>query len=478
MNDGFWQLLRAEWTKLRSVRRWVIGLFTVVLVTMLFSLIGAAGSSTDINQHPEMLGPVGPEGDRVQDQLYLVHQPLAGDGSITARVASQANSHERAKAGVMMRESTQPGSRYAAVLVTPGEGVRFHANYTTDRPGGTGAAPRWLRLTRTGSTITGYESADGTDWSEVGTVELEGLPDAIEVGVFVNSPNQIRTERSVGGTGVGGVPTVGTARFDNVRVEPPSPGASWRSLDLWNRMGEPGSSTERDGAFTLTGSGDIGPDWGESDIAQLSLTGIFAGQIAVIAVAVLFITAEFKRGMIRTTFAASPRRGRVLAAKAMVIGTVTFALGVLASVVTFLIARPVLRGNGFGPPAYELPSLTDGPVLRAIAGAALFLTMVALLGLGVGTILRRSAGAIAGLIVLLVVPFIIQGGFPLTVAQWLIRSTPIAGMSVLQTTEPDPYLPVTDPMNMATPVAGLAVAAGWAAAALALAYWRIRRRDA
>jgi ABC-type transport system involved in multi-copper enzyme maturation permease subunit len=479
--DGFGQLLHAEWTKLRSVRRWVIGLFVAVGVTVLFSYVGAAGSSTDANQHPELLDPVGPDGDRVQDTLHFVHQPLAGDGSITARVASQVDSQEWAKAGVMVRASTEPGSQYAAMLVTPGHGVRLHANYDTEGEAGSdGTAPRWLRLTRAGDTVTGYESADGSSWSEVGTVGLDGLPPTVEVGLFVTSPGQAEIERSFSSISVGESPTLGTATFDNVRIEPVqsrSP-AAWQDHDTSNGFADAEPVSEVDGVFTITGSGDMGPSRADDDLTQLGLLGVFAGQIAVVALAVLFITAEYKRGMIRTTFAASPRRGRVLAAKAIVIGTVTFVVGLVGGLVSFLVAMPVLRAGGFGPPAFEVPTLTDWRVLRAIAGVGVYLALIAVLSLGIGAVLRRSAAAIAILVMLLILPFLFQGGLPLTAAQWLIRSTPIAGMAMLRTTEPDPLAALTDATSMATPIGGLGVMVAYAGAALGLAYWRLRRQDA
>ena len=87
------------------------------------------------------------------------------------------------------------------------------------------------------------------------------------------------------------------------------------------------------GRFTVTGSGDIAPDVpggaGPGQTLDHTLVGAFAGLIAVVVVGTMFITAEYRRGLIRTTFAASPRRGRVLAAKAIVIGAVTFAAGLV-----------------------------------------------------------------------------------------------------------------------------------------------------
>lgn len=467
--------LRSEWTKLRSVRRWVLGLFVALVITVLFSVVGASGSGSDANNSPELLDPVGPDGDRVRDQLHLVHQPMAGDGSIIVRVASQADSHDRARAGVMIKESTEPGSRYAAVLVTPAHGVRFQANFRTDLAGSDAGAPRWLRLTRTGDRVTGYESADGTAWREVGSVELAGLPSTVEVGMFVNSPDRVATDRDFGSSSVGAMSTTGTATFDHVRLEPAPPDGQWRHHDP---APDAGSDVEQDGVFTVTGSGDTALSPPDADVIQMSLFGVLAGQIAVVAVAVLFITAEFKRGMIRTTFAASPRRGRVLAAKAAVIGGVTFGVGLAAGLVSFLVAQPILRGNGFGPPAYPVPSLADWPVLRAVGGAALFLALVGVLGLAVGALLRRSAGAIAVLTAVLVLPIILQGGLPLTAAQWLIRLTPAAGLAMTQSVEPSSLVAAGDPFAVASPAAGLAVLAAYAAGALAFGYWRLRQRDA
>lgn len=471
----FRHMLRAEWTKLRSVRRWVLGLLLALVITTLFSVVGASGNSTDANDHPELLPPTGPDGQQVHDSLHFVHQQMAGDGTITARVASQENSHERAMAGIMVKESVEPGSPYAAVLVTPGHGVRFHTNFTTDLAGSGGSAPHWLRLTRTGDTVTGYESGDGRSWTRVGAVELAGLPATAEVGMFVNSPDQIEVDRSFAATSVGGSSTEGTATFDNVQLEPATAGA-WQDIDLTAPpQDQPGGSTEQDGIFTITGTGDLAPRPLDADVTQLSLFGVFAGQIAVVAIAVLFITAEFKRGMIRTTFAASPHRGRVLAAKALVIGVVTFVVGLVGCVLGFLGAQPILRASGFEPPGYPVQSLTDWPVFRAVAGAAAFLALIAVLAVAVGAILRRSAAAIAGLIVLLILPFILQGGLPLTAAQWLLRVTPTAGLAMTQSIQPSGWVAATDPFAVASPLGGLAVLTAYATGALAIAYWRLRR---
>ncbi|MGO8726653.1 MAG: hypothetical protein ACLQK8_08040 [Streptosporangiaceae bacterium] len=192
--DGFAQVLRAEWTKFRTVRGWVIGTLVAVLVTAGLGLFAAGATSSSCQstsggpvrsgQGCMTIPPVGPGGEAVSDSFYFVRQPLAGNGSITVQVTSltgllpstNPNSTDMrpglvpwAKAGIIIKESTQPGSAYAAMMVTADHGVRMQEDYTNDTAGQPGAvspaSPRWLRLTRSGDTITGYDSADGTHWS-------------------------------------------------------------------------------------------------------------------------------------------------------------------------------------------------------------------------------------------------------------------------------------------------------------------------
>ena len=476
---GFVGLLRAEWTKLISVRRWVLGMTGAIGLTILLSLLTATGSGSDLNRHPEELGAVGPDGQRVRDWFHFVHQPLTGDGSVIARVASQANSHEWAKAGVMIKESTEAGAPYAAVMVTPRNGVRLQSNFTIDRAGSDATAPRWVRITRDDNKITGYESADGTSWSEVGTVDLPSLPARAEVGLFVTSPDEVEIEQQFGSSSTGMRPTMGTATFDNVRAESENGPLSeqWAEFDSSRGLVGGGGSSETGGVFTVEGSGDIASNPPDDDVAQLSLIGITIGQIAVIAVSVLFITSEYRRDLIRTTFAVTPRRGRVLAAKAVVIGVTTLVVGLVANVGAFLITQPVLRGNGFGPPGYPTASLGEWPVLRAVVGASACLALIAIFSLALGTILRRSSGAIALAIVVFLTPILFSTALPLTVARWLVRTTPVAGFSITQTLPADPDTAV-EPWSMAGPWAGLGVLSAYVAVALAIGFFQLRRRDA
>ena len=476
---GFWSSVQAESTKLISVRRWAIGMLGTIGLTLLISLLTAAGSGSDLNEHPDELGAVGPNGTRVKDYFHFVHQPLTGDGTVTARVTAQGKSHEWAKAGVMIKESTAAGAPYTAAMVTPGHGVRLQSDFTLDLEGSGATAPRWLRIARAGNKITGSESADGTSWSEIGTVNLAGLPDNVEVGLFVTSPDEVVVEQRFGSASSGNRPTMGTATFDNVSVEAEH-GADedqWSVFDSSRGYVGGGDSSEEAGVFKLEGSGDIAENPPDDDVAQLSFIGITIGQIAAIVVSVLFITSEYRRDLIRTTFATTPRRGRVLAAKATVIGAATFVVGVIASVSAFLLTQPVLRGNGFGPPGYPASGLLDPPVMRAVIGAAASLALIAIFSLALGTIIRRSSGAIAIALVVFLAPVLFSTAVPLTVAQWLVRLSPVAGFSITQTLPVDRNTAV-EPWSMTGPWAGIGVLGAYVVLVLVIATFQLRSRDA
>ena len=147
--------------------------------------------------------------------------------------------------------------------------------------------------------------------------------------------------------------------------------------------GRPGAGfRQAGGTLTVTGSGDIAPDvpaaaGGGGTPIERTLLGAFGGLIAVIVVATMFMTAEYRRGLIRVTLAASPRRGRVLAAKAVVIGAVTFVAGLAGAAAAVPLGERLLRANG----NYILPvsALTE---VRVVAGTAALLAVAAVLAAG------------------------------------------------------------------------------------------------
>ncbi|MGP7996385.1 MAG: ABC transporter permease subunit [Streptosporangiaceae bacterium] len=495
----FTPVLHAEWTKFRTVRGWVTGLIIAALAMAALGLApGMQGSCNVASCHP----PVGPGGELVSDSYYFVHQALPGDGSITVQVTALTGQIPSvsggpgtrpglvpwAKAGVIITASTRLGAAYAAMLVTGRHGVRMQWNYTQDAAGLPGtvsaASPRWLRLTRSGDTVTGYDSADGFHWAQVGRVRLAGLPGTVQGGLFATSP-QYNAEQ---GLGVSGGPSQATGHFGHVRLESGGPPAGWTGTNIGGASGGVAGPAvgfrQSRGTFTVTGTGDIapsepGPAGIGTTVAQ-TLIGTFAALIAMVVVGVMFSTAEYRRGLIRSTLAASPRRGQVLAAKAVVIAAVTFVAGLIAAAVVVALGVRVLRGSG----VYVWP-VTAATELRVISGTAALLAVAAVLGLAIGTMLRRSAAAVATAIVVVVLPYLLAVAIPVlptAAAGWLLRLTPAAAFAVQQTVPQyaqvgNVYTPVFGYYPL-PPWAGFAVLCAWAAIALAVATVLLKRRDA
>ena len=512
--DGFGQLLHAEWTKFRTVRGWVIGMIVAVLVTAGLGVLVAEASgnvSCSIQtssgqqgpvQHGAACGqpiyPLGPGGEPVRDEFYFVRQPLAGNGSITVRVTSLAavppgsGPVPWSKAGIIIKDGTSQGSAYAAMMVTGGNGVRMQWNYTEDTPGLAGAVsaarPRWLRLTRDGDTITGYDSADGTHWTRVGTVALAGLPSTVQAGLFVTSPEQTAYSSSLGSGSAFNSPTESTAVFDYVSRAGTWPASAWTGdyvgAGVSGNTPGPGGYHQVTGRFTVTGSGDIAPliagalNDGPNITISDYLLGTFAGLIAVAVVATMFITAEYRRGLIRTTLAASPHRGRVLAAKAIVIGSAAFVAGLAAAAGAVIAAEDVAHS---GLSVFPEPWPTE---LRMITGTAALIAVAAVLTLAIATMVRRSATAILIVIVTVVIPYVLSvpPGIPVGVTSWLLRITPAAAFAVQQAM-PQYYQVQANYNTQAgfyplSPWAGFAVLCAWTAIALAAAAYLLKRRDA
>ncbi len=245
---GFARLLRAEFTRFRSAPARAIALGATAIVFVLLSVLSAFESRA-----PVPAAPAGPDGEAVSDTYMFVHRTLAGNGALTARVAALSGAHippsptsgsapgvswkgqpgsrldpglaPWAKAGIMLEPDTNQGTAYAAVMITGSRGVQMQYDYTHDSPGIAGpvgpSSPRWLRLTRAGDIITGYDSADGARWTEIGTARLAGLPRTVQIGLFVTSPVYLPAGAAA--------PTasVATATFDQVSVRGDLPRRSW-----------------------------------------------------------------------------------------------------------------------------------------------------------------------------------------------------------------------------------------------------------
>ena len=125
------------------------------------------------------------------DQFHYLYQAVTGDVEVVARIASLSAADQWSKAGVMIRESLDPGSRHAFALTSAGAGHVFQrrgepAGWSDSTPGGGGTAPGWLRLVRRGTLFEAYRSDDGESWTPMGS-DVISMADTVYVGLAVAS---------------------------------------------------------------------------------------------------------------------------------------------------------------------------------------------------------------------------------------------------------------------------------------------------
>jgi hypothetical protein len=200
------------------------------------------------------------------------------------------------------------------------------------------------------------------------------------------------------------------------------------------------------------------------DSVRVSLGGLHLSQIAVGLLGVLAITSEYGSGMIRATLAAVPQRRLLLTAKALVLAATAAVTGIVACLAAYLVFQAFL------PAGDAMRTTLAGPgVLRAVTGAGLYLTVLALLGFGLGAVLRSSAGAVAVLFGVLFVPTLLVALLP---SSWQHTLGPYLPMNA-----GDAVYSVRPEAHMLQPWAGFGVFCLYAAAALAAGFVLIGRRD-
>ncbi|WP_331769510.1 ABC transporter permease subunit (plasmid) [Embleya sp. NBC_00888] len=188
--------------------------------------------------------------------------------------------------------------------------------------------------------------------------------------------------------------------------------------------------------------------------------GYYVVVLALGALGVLTTSSEYGSGLIRTTFAAVPRRRRVLAAKVLVTGGVTLAVGETIAFATFVVGRSILADKDLDV------GLGDPHVLRAVVATGAFVAVMAVLGLAVGAIVRHSAGAVTALFGLFFVAPMVTAASD-TARSWTLQSV----FQALSTT--------TGPAQAGRPSTMMAtvVCAVYLALALGTAGWLLERRD-
>lgn len=167
-------------------------------------------------------------------------------------------------------------------------------------------------------------------------------------------------------------------------------------------------------AFTILITATVrSSDVEDQDRFSLLLAGVTIGYLLTAVLGVLVIGQEFRHTTIRVTFTAEPRRTRVMAAKALVVAATALGVGVIATVFSYAIGNAIMTSRGLD---LTLPGSTQA---RALVGSVLLFALYGLVGLGVGSIIRATAGAITLVVVWpLIVESIIKGLLP-KIGKWL-----------------------------------------------------------
>jgi ABC-2 type transport system permease protein len=232
------------------------------------------------------------------------------------------------------------------------------------------------------------------------------------------------------------------------------------------------------------------------DATQASLGAFFElGQLIIAVLGAMVITSEYSTGMVRTSLTAQPRRGVVYAAKAIVFTAVTLVISLVTAFIAFFVGQAMYSSKGVSASLFHtvtIPAnanvncnqngctatfsgtdvITASAVLTAIIGTALFVTIVALIAYGVGSIVRHTAGAIAIVVALLFIVPILEQTLPNDWRWDIMRFLPDAATRVISVTVggPNPHLWSAWPQ--------LGVTALWAAVLVGIGAYLFRNRDA
>jgi len=220
----------------------------------------------------------------------------------------------------------------------------------------------------------------------------------------------------------------------------------------------------------------VGATWDDASAADRAShdpvgVGLFGSLFSMIVFAVLgatAVTAEYGSGMIRMTLTATPRRGRVLAAKAAVVAAITLVAGLVTATVTFLAAQAVF--SSYGVPT---ASLADGDALRVVLGDGVLTPVLPLVALALGFATRSTAGAVTSVLAVVFTPWILGGVLPAWWRDNVLDYTPGAAAEAITSG----HLETATDGLLAPGLAAL-VLAGWLTLFLGAAWLVLERRDA
>lgn len=230
------------------------------------------------------------------------------------------------------------------------------------------------------------------------------------------------------------------------------------------------------------------PDRAQFDPVRFSQTGEFISQFVVGVLGALIVTSEYATGSIRTTLATVPRRPTVLAAKGLVIAAVIFVVAELTAFASFFVSQVVLTAHGgkalpagssiltqLKSPTIPVVSITSPGASRAVFLCGIYLVLLTLIALGIGFVLRHTAGAISLYVgLLLVLPLIIQI-LPSSISNSIERYLPsnLGLAMIVVTTRKTDFAGV-----LMSPLAAAGTLALYAAVIVVIGCWVLVRRDA
>ena len=215
-------------------------------------------------------------------------------------------------------------------------------------------------------------------------------------------------------------------------------------------------------AITANQPGGLGP--GESAVS-ISLSGMFFAQLAIGVLGVLLITGEYSTGMIRSSLTVVPSRLPMLWGKLAVFAGTVFLTMLAASFTSFFVGQALLSGHHLDA------SLSDPGALRAVFGAALYLTVAGLTATAIGALLRNTAAAITTFVAVFFVIPTLTLLLPASLTDHFVQYLPSTIGGELVTGD-------TGVANSLAPWTGFGVMCGYAAVLIGFAAWRLRRVDA
>ncbi len=225
-------------------------------------------------------------------------------------------------------------------------------------------------------------------------------------------------------------------------------------------------------ALIALATGSTYEDWSAADQASFDpvlfgIVGSIFGSVLFIVLGVLAFSSEYSSGMIRLTFTATPRRGRVLFAKALVVAAITLVVGAVTTVAMYVTGQAILG-------SYDMPTvgLGESDALRTVIAMSAMSPFFPVLGLALAVLLRSTAGSITSVLVLYFAPSMFGGLLPRWWQDNVLTWSPSNVADALALGHIDDSMPYLDP-----PLAEVGVVAALVAA-LGAAYIVLYRRDA